>query len=504
MVGGSGGGSTVGGAGNPSGGAGNPGGGAGNPSGGAGNPGGGAGNPSGGGGNPSGGGGNPSGGSATGGASDVPLGTELTDLTQFTAVPDCGIDATVTAASIPMVGVAKFSTDLPGADRAIIQFGKTADYTLEAPVDWSADQHKTLMLGMTANTMWHYRIVTFSGNSACIGSDQSHQTGALPAGAPGNRTFMAGESSAMPTPSFRLVAAGSWVVIWNIEGETVWAYNFGQTTSLNMSWDGKYMYARDTGPFDEASGGSIWRVSMEGGTKETMQVMGGSHHDVVAIPTGFAYIAKSAKGQCDHVFTANPDGSGSKSLVDLDAYLAPFHVQASEKCHVNAINYHHDEGVYTLSDREKDVVIEIDATTGELIRSIGKKPDGEAPGHILAAEGGSTWRVQHGHHWYEEDKFIVFSNGSFGGGASKVLHYTVTGATAQLDWQFQPSGSPTLSNAIRLPSGNFLVMSSMGSTLYELDSMGKVVFSGSVGGSGGMGNGYARYRATLYGPPMQY
>ena len=88
-----------------------------------------------------------------------------------------------------MVGIATFSTDMAGAERAIIQFGKTNAYSLEAPVNWTDATHKTLLLGMPANTDVHYRIVIIAGDSACIQADATYKTGAAPSGAATSRSI---------------------------------------------------------------------------------------------------------------------------------------------------------------------------------------------------------------------------------------------------------------------------------------------------------------------------
>src|SRR3982750_12517 len=106
-----------------------------------------------------------SGGAGTGGV--TPIGPGLTDLAGFTTV-SCTITPTVTPASgVPMVGIATFTTNLAGAERAVIQFGKTSTYTLEAPVNWADTTHRTLLLGMPGNTTVHYRVVVIQGANAC-------------------------------------------------------------------------------------------------------------------------------------------------------------------------------------------------------------------------------------------------------------------------------------------------------------------------------------------------
>ncbi len=440
-------------------------------------------------------------GAAGGGA----LGPDLTDVGPFTPAT-CTITPTVmTASAMPLVGVATFTTDLAGAERAIVQFGKTATYTLEAPVNWAEASHRTLILGMPANTDVHYRVVVFQGSTACIGPDATYHTGENVSGAPGNQTPTKGTSSASPAPGFIIAENGNFSYIIDNQGEVVWAHRFpiSLTRSL-MSWDGMYMYGRDVGPFNASSGGNVYRVAMDGSGETKLSLNGGTHHDLVAIPTGIAYPAKQTAGACDCIYTAGPDGSGSKCLVDLDIVFGKFAIgpggQAMEKCHVNAIRYYKDTQSYSVSDREKDAIAFI-SSTGEVLGSIGATPTGTTPNHAKA-EGAdsttsSTWRVQHGHDQYEPHKIVLWSNGNFSGGSSKVLHYTINGSTATLDWQYTATGnSPTFSDAQHLPNGNFLATNSGSGAVHEFDATQKLVQSFSA-----LSRGYSCHRPTLYGPP---
>ena len=164
--------------------------------------------------------------SGTGGTGGTtPLGPGLTDPSTFTIV-SCTISPTVTIATgVGMVGIATFTTDLAGAERAVIQFGKTSSYTLEAPVDWADVAHRTLLLGMPANTTVHYRVVVIRGRNACVGADATYMTGTV-SGAPANVTPTKGTSTVAPAPGFIVAENGPFAYIVNDQGEVVWAHAF--------------------------------------------------------------------------------------------------------------------------------------------------------------------------------------------------------------------------------------------------------------------------------------
>jgi hypothetical protein len=136
-----------------------------------------------------------------------------------------------------------------------------------------------------------------------------------------------------------------------------------------------------------------------------------------------------------------------------------------------------------------------------VLGSIGATPTGTTPNHAKAEGADSTtssvWRVQHGHDQYAANKIVLWSNGSFQGGTSKILHYTISGSTAKLDWQYTGTGnSPTFSDAQHLPNGNFLATNSQSGAVHEIDPSQKLVQSFSS-----LSKGYSCHRPTLYGPP---
>lgn len=430
---------------------------------------------------------------------------DLTDVAGFELVP-CNIDANVVRAEkISTVGVATFGTDLADAERAFIQFGTASEYRLEAPVDWDAAAHRTLLLGMPSNTEVHYRVVVVKGDQACVGADASFDTGALDPDGPADFTPLRGQSPETPAPGFIVTEQGQWAYVVNKEGQVVWWFRFPTTlTRAVLSWDAKYLVVRDMGPFNATTGGNIHRVDMDGENLMRLDVIGGHHHDLTVIPDGIAYIGKTTAGACDSLITAKIDGTDSAALVDLGIVFDKFDVGeqaiSQERCHVNYVRYYSDTQSFSVSDREKDAIAFF-SSDGALLGSIGAQPKTATPNHVLAegadSDAKSPWRVQHGHDLYAPNKLLVWSNGVFQGGQSRMLHYTIHGATASLDWQYTGAGtSPTLSDVQHLPNGHFLATNSSSGSVHEVDSAQKLVVAFT-----GLSRGYSNHRTTLYGPP---
>ena len=235
---------------------------------------------------------------------------------------------------------------------------------------------------MPGNTTVHYRVVVIQGTNACVSADATYMTGTV-SGAPANVTPTKGTSTVAPAPGFIIAENASFAYIINNQGEVVWAHKFPVSLSRAlMSFDGNYMYGRDVGPFNAATGGNVYRVAMDGTGEMKLTLSGGTHHDLTVTPTGIAYPAKQAAGACDCIYVAGPDGSNSKVLVDLDVVFGKFAIgpgaQASEKCHVNAIRYYKDTDSFSVSDREKDAIAFI-SSTGAGPRFDRRDADGNDP-----------------------------------------------------------------------------------------------------------------------------
>lgn len=412
-------------------------------------------------------------------------------------------------ATIQTVGVVTFSADLPGITSAEIQFGKDDSYGLVAPVDLAEPDYRTLLLGMTQSSTYQYRVAVSDGTNVCYSEVQMIETGELDVNGLAEASTGAGAAE-----GFIVTSRGSDVIIFDKEGELVWGYKFASSIfSARMSWDGKHVFARDLGPFDAGNGGTFYRVAMDGSGLESLDAPGGDHHDFTVTPTGIAYLAKGAAGECDKIFTASEEVTDGVELVNTWEIYQYFEegggggLGSGELCHANRIHYLEELDAFTVSDREKDALAVFGAD-GTPMTSIGKAPASGWTQHVQAEGAGTDWRVQHGHHFYADDKLLVFSNNSSDGSA--ILHYTINGSNAVLDWKYAGAGSSmTQGDVQHLPNGNSLITASNSGVIHEIGTtqnlIGSYRASAGGGGGGGIGGGggfgYTTHRATLYGAP---
>jgi hypothetical protein len=446
--------------------------------------------------------------SSTGGsASSATIGTPTGGSSQSSDLPATHCTIAVTSAGISediaTVGIVSFTSSLAGLTAAEIQFGRGTDYGMVAPVDLTEVGYRTLLLGMTQDSTYHYRVVVSDGRSVCYGEDRSIQTGTL-----NSRALAEVSTSDRAAPGFIVTSRDNEAVIYDKAGELVWAYRMWNVFSVQMSWDGKYMIGRDPGPFDLATGGNFYRVKLDGSEFTVIDAPGGDHHDFTAIPGGIAYLAKAHEGECDKVYEASLAITDGVPAFDTWQIYQHFtdegDVEGTEICHANRIHYSLQSDRYSVSDRNKDALA-VFTKSGTPITSIGKAPIGGWTEHIQA-EGaglGGVWHVQHGHHFYADDKLVVFSNESSGGAA--VLHYTIRGATATLDWKYGGAGDSKIQGDVQhLPNGNFLVTANLSGTIVELGpdgqtEVGHYVLGGPIGPLYGFT--YTSHRPSLYGPP---
>lgn len=445
--------------------------------------------------------------SGAGGKSTSVIGSYFDGSTRFDGLPETSCTITITRSELSpdmaTVGVVSFTTSLAGLTAAEIHFGRDTGYGLVAPVDLTQPGYRTLLLGMVQDSAYHYRVAVSDGRSVCFGEDQLIETGTL-----SSRALAEATTSDGAAPGFIVTSRDSEAVIYDKQGEIVWAYPMPNVFSVQLSWDGVYLIGRDPGPFDLDAGGLFFRVKLDGSDFTVLDAPGGDHHDFTAIPGGIAYLAKVAIGECDRIYEASTEIVDGVPVFDTWPIYRYFpdegSVEGTEICHANRLRYSLEKDWYTVSDRNKDAIA-VFTRSGAPVTSIGKTPMADWELHIQAesAGPGGDWHVQHGHHWYADDKLVLFSNDSRGGAA--LLHYTIDGSGAALDWKYTGAGASLIQgDAERLPNGNFLVTANSSGTIVELapdgrTELGRYVLAGPQGVLYGFN--YSSHRASLYGAP---
>jgi hypothetical protein len=238
--------------------------------------------------------------------------------------------------------------------------------------------------------------------------------------------------------------------------------------------------------------GKVISIGMDGAGMETASGTTTSHHDLTAIPGGFATPLWNSSGMdapCSIVEFA--DGTWAKTVVVAD--LSTIY-NSSNKYHTNAIHYYDTDKTYTVGDRNPNLFVKI-SRSGSLIWQFG----GTNPKDMAKMFTGlMTWQVNHGHHLLADGTFLFFNNN-----ANEAWGYKLdtTKMTAMQTWKYTASGSTSavLGDVQGLPNGNMLVTFSNSAQLHEVTPAGQLVMK--ITGTSASGYGYSEFRESLYGPP---
>jgi hypothetical protein len=409
------------------------------------------------------------------------------------------IPAATTSAKIATVGIVEFSTDLAGLSAAQIEFGPDTNYGMVAPVDLTAANHRTLLLGMKQRKTYHFRVVATGSSGQCQSMDQTVMTGSLPNGFPTISVETKTQNKAELYGGFLLTGAyvqggggsGSPAYIVDQDGDVVWAYNIGSdVTGAHMSIDGKYMWINSAQVPEGKT--NVHRVSMDGTMDEDLstQFKGLSHTLQVLPDESVAFFAYSSNG-CDDVKLRHPDGM-------VDTLYNSGTATGVKMCHCNAVAYSEADKSLVVSELNSNKLFKVKIEDKSLVWVLG----GTAPNDFTG--DGSTWTRQHGVHVLAADKLVFFNNGALGGGGSVAIELLLDlGAkTAKKAWTYQ--ASPGIANDImgdvqRLKNGNTIIAYSTKGALHEVNAQSTLLQSWSwpIGGA----FGYISKRKSLYGPP---
>jgi hypothetical protein len=406
----------------------------------------------------------------------------------------CTISAMSTMGTIPTVGIVTFTTNATGITEGKIQFGPMATGpTMTAPIDLMAASYRTLLLGMKGSSMYVYRIVLTSPAGTCTSQDYSIMTGAVPSSVPKPTTTImnaAAHAKGFMVTSSGVSGTGAW--IYDSDGAPVWwATGPSGTSRIQMSWDGSKMYMMSLN-VQNSGAGSVRTVAMDGSGAATISGMQASHHDMTAIPGGFATVLWNSSGidaPCSLVERMDNATTNTVIIANLNS------VYNSNSYHTNSIHYYPADNTYTLGDRNPNLYVKV-TRAGALLWQFGGTNPKDASKNI---SGAGTWTVNHGHHLLADGTFILFNNGAMSGGQSvaKVFKINETARTATSSLNYMSGvNSNVMGDAQFLPNGNLLVTYSQSGQINEVTASGQVVatFKGSA-------FGYTEFRESLYGPP---
>lgn len=420
----------------------------------------------------------------------------------------CTIDITAdTSETIGTVGIVTFTTDLGAVDGGYIDFGPDTTYGMRAPLDLGVADFKTLLLGMTQNSDFHYRAVVKSGEQICESVDATISTGSAPSSVPAvNFSVSQAEKVA---PGFLVTSTlnlgmgqgggSSYALIYNHEGQLVWWYetSLGGVSRAAISHDSKYMYVQEPNP-SGSTGGRSARVAMDGSGEEILDVARG-HHDLCVVADGALFLTGGGTDSCGEITKFADDGTISTVYDIRQAFGDTFQSGANDPCHCNSIHYNDADDTITLSCLSQNAYVKIgmDGTLQWVLGGNGSQS------HFT---GDIEWNREHGHHMASPTRLVFFNNnglgaptGMMGGGGSSLavemqLNLDTMVATRVRTFDGGHS-SGTFGDTQILLNDNLLVNYCNDGVILEVDSEDQIVAEWTFPG----GIGYSNQRPSLYG-----
>jgi hypothetical protein len=291
--------------------------------------------------------------------------------------------------------------------------------------------------------------------------------------------------------------SGTGAYIFDADGAPVWwATGPSGTSRIQMSWDGSKMYMMALNVQNNGSG-RVNVVNMDGSGASMVSGMTTAHHDMTAIPGGFAILTWLQSGIDAPCALIERQDGGTMTTVVANMNT----VYNSPNYHTNSVHYYPSDDTYTLGDRNPNLYVKV-SRAGELIWQLGGANPKE---QAKLFTGVTTWMVNHGHHLLADGTIILFNNGTMISGTmtggqsfARVFKLNTANMTATNPLNYNMSGvnSNVLGDAQFLPSGNLLVTYSQSGRILEVSATGQLIAT-----LRGTAFGYSEYRESLYGPP---
>jgi hypothetical protein len=342
---------------------------------------------------------------------------------------------------------------------------------------------------MKPSTSYTYKIVVTNASGSCTSTSYTIMTGALSGTVPKVTPTISNASA--HDKGFIVTStglSGNTTFIIDADGTVVWsATGPSMPSRSHMSWDGTHMYMMALNVMN-TNAGNIQSVAMDGTGNTSLSGVTTSHHDLTAIPGGFATMLWNKSGidaPCSLVERADATGQFTTIIADMSS------VYTSNTFHSNAVHYYATDNTYTVGDRNPNLYVKV-SRSGQLIWQFGGSNPKDQSKFFT---GVPTWSVNHGHQLLTDGTFLFFNNNANEAWgytldttkmtATKILGYTASGATSNV-----------LGDVQRLPNGNYLVTFSTSGQIHEISPSGTLVakFTSSS-------FGYSEFRESLYGQP---
>lgn len=410
-----------------------------------------------------------------------------------------GIDAaSVTAEVDAIVTVVHVSWSTSDLARGRVEYGPTDTYGWTTPLGAEGETHRATILGLRAESAYHFRVVAEIDGVETVGADNVVTTGVLP-------DEVARFTVEVPSDDERYLLTSqvpgegeeSTIYVIDAEGFPVW-YAFAETgiapaARLTAAGDAVF-YVQ--GVRDDTSTGELVITPLDGSASTTVGVPG-AHHDVIELPDGaFATIAaevREIEGERiagDAIVEVTRDGAITEVWNAFDhlpvvenANWSATIDDAIDWTHGNGLAYVEDEDAYYLSLYSTSSIVKV-ARTGDTLWQLGGAfSDFDIVGDVAFGPQHSPEPFPGG--------VRFFDNGASDTG-SRVVEYLLDEAafTATWSWEWRPtdrSRSIVLGDVSREDDGSALVTWGAPGAVFGVDPDGELTWHAEFAGVGALG-----------------
>lgn len=388
-------------------------------------------------------------------------------------------------ATIVTVVIVRWHTEEPTVGR--VDFGTDTTYGQSTGDTEAVTDHEVLLVGNTADTAVHFKVVTTTVEGDASSDDHQITTGPLPSGMP---TFVTSGSlsdeyawNCVPTQGTTPL-----VVILNAKGEIIWYYQpsvvGGNLMRALVTHDRKSVLLGHAGTQGDLSTGVLEWISLDGGTVRTVSAPN-FDHDLAELPDGtVALIVVEERAHpdggtwaADTIVEYAPDGTQTTVFSSWDA-VDPVEAGIDGPhnwTHGNGLDYDAVNDVYYFSWKEVGTLVKIQRATAEVDWMIDGKLNQFDFGDDPVVE------LQHQFERLPNGNLLIFDNGTQERGYSRAVELELdeSALTANQTWEYvhiPPLYVFAKGDVQRFDNGNTLVTWSAMGELQMITPEGAIVW----------------------------
>jgi hypothetical protein len=387
-----------------------------------------------------------------------------------------------------------------------VEYGPTEALGLQTPIEEQATrQHRVSLLGLNADTEYHYRVVTWDGDDAARSGISMQRTGNLPIGLPALTLSGDGHDQYTLVPILGAIQA---VTIIAPNGEIVWYHTDDRELDFyraRLSRDGtSVLYNAASVSGDPADDSELVRVSLDGMTTSSIPVPLLAH-DFVELPDGtLAAIVveyrdfEGAPLRGDKIVEVAPDGTQTTVWSAWNCFDPAIHQGDDPEqgwTFANALDYDPGEDVYYLGMRNFSSITKVNRSTGACEWVLGA-----VASTLEFAPSSDSFLHQH-QFQVQNDRILIMDNDGSPGRESRVLEYELdlaAGLATQV-WSYVSEPSVytfVLGEPVRFDDGGTFINWSAAGQMERLTASGAVTWKMNTGA--GYVFGFSTLASSLY------